>query len=342
MPKQKCQCGAKYTFPESAVGKRAKCAKCGAVMTLRDAEDQGPIRIAGDSNGITDGSAVAVASPATLGPAFVPPVPIIEEAVVERPPPGYAGALFGAFTFLRSPQNIIVFVIVWFLLFVQAALLPAAGCIGVIGGFVVAGWVSAFKFNIIAEAAAGETDLPEVTLSEGIMDGIIVPLLRWIGSWLIVLLPMIITASVLAGLGRLGPNFTVFALYDAGFLELLRDGSPELLALGALAYAGVFMWPMVVLCVALGGFASFSRPDLIISTMVRTLPAYLLTVIIVVGVDMVAQLIGQSLAHSDWTQGYFLKGALAAALDAYLAIAAMSTIGLYYRYFKDRFAWSWE
>jgi len=347
MPKQKCRCGAKYSFPESAIGKRAKCAQCGAAMTLRGEEEQGPIPIAGDGPDLTGEMATAVARPSAASaggfvPPFIPPTPIIEKAIVEEAPRGYAGALLAAFTFPRSPHNIIMFVMIWFLLFLAGGVLPAAGCLGLIGMFVIEGWFASFKFNLIVEAAAGETALPDVTLTEGVLDGIIVPFFRWIGSWLLVLSPMLVTAAVLQSMGRLGTTFSFFYLYKASFVDLLRDGSPELLALGALGYAGMFAWPMAVLCVALGGFGSFSRPDLIIVTAFRTFPAYLLTVLIVIGVDVLLGLLTEALGPPIWTEGFFVKQALTAAAHAYLAIAAMSAIGLYYRHFKDRFAWSWE
>ena len=45
MPTQRCECGAKYRFPESSLGKRAKCKKCGAVFKLTGKEDDGTIPI---------------------------------------------------------------------------------------------------------------------------------------------------------------------------------------------------------------------------------------------------------------------------------------------------------
>ncbi len=48
MPTQYCQCGAKYRFPDSSIGKRAKCKKCGAVITLADEGANSPILLADD------------------------------------------------------------------------------------------------------------------------------------------------------------------------------------------------------------------------------------------------------------------------------------------------------
>ncbi|UCC29569.1 MAG: rhomboid family intramembrane serine protease [Phycisphaerales bacterium] len=50
MPTSHCQCGAKYRYSESSIGKRAKCKKCGAVFTLKPEDDDGPIPLTDDSD----------------------------------------------------------------------------------------------------------------------------------------------------------------------------------------------------------------------------------------------------------------------------------------------------
>ena len=58
MPTIHCQCGAKYRFPESSIGKRAKCKKCGTVFVLEPDDDEGTIPLADDAE-VRDEVAVA-------------------------------------------------------------------------------------------------------------------------------------------------------------------------------------------------------------------------------------------------------------------------------------------
>ena len=142
MPHFTCACGARYRFPESAVGKHGKCKKCGAVFTL-EPDEEGPIPLA-DEPGIADefaaaaerAKAAAAAGPAppTTPPGFVPPPVVIERA--EQPESGNLGSYFSAllstFMFVTRPHNLVVFIIVWPILCLQKILLPAAPLIGML------------------------------------------------------------------------------------------------------------------------------------------------------------------------------------------------------------------
>ena len=50
MPTSHCQCGAKYRYGESSIGKRARCKKCGTVFTLTPEDEEGPIPLSDDSD----------------------------------------------------------------------------------------------------------------------------------------------------------------------------------------------------------------------------------------------------------------------------------------------------
>lgn len=89
MPKFQCACGAKYRFPDSAMGKKAKCKRCGVVFTLEVDED-GPIPIAKDPPDFGDSPLVdkvaaaesrvrslpASDRPRVSGPSPFPPGPL--------------------------------------------------------------------------------------------------------------------------------------------------------------------------------------------------------------------------------------------------------------------------
>lgn len=358
MHKQRCPCGATYSFPNSATGRRAKCVKCGATLTLRP-DDEGPIAIAGTAAAPTGTVVLAPVSVASVPlpgePGFIPPEPIIEEAIVEKPPPGYAQSLLNSLLFFGSVHNLIVFTILWGFLFVGSILVPweeivdlfgraAAFAViaGMMGKLAIFAWFSAFRLNLIAATAAGDTRLPGTVFADGVMEGLIVPLLRWVGSWVIVLAPMSIALMFVLALDRLPVGISREDAIEMGRWGWLRSGSPELIGVGVLSYAGEFVWPIIVLCMAIGGFGSFGRPDMILDTILRTFPAYLLTVSIVVGGRLVGVALYANIAGDGSAADYVIRHAIATGIEAYLSVIAMSAIGLYYHHFREKFAWSWD
>lgn len=358
MPTQHCQCGAKYRFPDSSIGKRAKCKKCGSVLTLADEDENSPIPLADD--GFMDEAAVAAeqARSATsthengaesphaglpVSAAYLPSsesVGRLGTLVVEQDgvPPSYTSDLLRTFLFPSSAGNLVTFFFVWGMLFVASALLPAAGLVGLAGRFIIVGWFCAYRFNVIVEAAAGERDLPAFALTEGAFDGIFLPLFRWLGSWLVVLAPAYTYAVVMLVLGW-PASIIPAAPMSSGIAGMVQDA--EAIAMLALLLLGLFAWPMVVLCVALGGFPALARVDLIVVTVFKSFPVYLLTVLIVCGTDLASGFLTNQVP-GGMVSSYFAAHALVSGFHAYFEIVAMRVIGLYYHHFKDRFAWSWE
>ena len=93
---------------------------------------------------------------------------------------------------------------------------------------------------------------------------------------------------------------------------------------------------MTALCVAMGGFSTLARYDLLVVTVLKSLPVYVLTA----GAVFVALSRNYLLAAVVDVLG-ILGGAVLIAIGLYLEIVAMRMIGLYYHHFKHRFAWSW-
>jgi hypothetical protein len=87
--------------------------------------------------------------------------------------------------------------------------------------------------------------------------------------------------------------------------------------------------------VAIGGFATLRRVDLIFATMIKTFPIYLLTVAIVFGTAFIVP------ALEDLPGG-LIGRVLVIGISLYGEIIALRAIGLYYHHFKHRFAWSWD
>lgn len=372
MPIQRCTCGAKYRLPESAVGKRVKCKKCGAVFSVKT--DRSPDRDASMEDDVFAELAAAATKakaapvvPRTDQDASAQPSPSVVTAVPRRAPqsPQTSRAL-GAFItdFFKSMQllfsagNLIVFLIVWFLLVLGHVILPFAFCLGWPGMIVITGWYCTFRFDVIGRAVAGDSDLPTLSLSQGAMDDIILPLVRWLASWLYVLAPAIAYYVYRAALTsfRLDPNGQKDLLKAllGGITGLLQSKQGDDTVLVVLLYAGLALWPMVILCVTVGGFETLLRVDQMLLTVLKTLPAYLLTTAVIIGTELTCDALDRQLRQSMIASAAgafnfsklvnrFLLWAIAAqALYLFFDILSLRAIGIYYRNFKHRFAWEWE
>lgn len=355
MPKQHCTCGAKYRFDDSAVGRKARCKKCGRVFTITPDEADGTIPLAADEPFGVDLAAAVEQSQALKGEASygVSPDPASPPTSLETAPSltmplgveptpsrGYSGSLLWTFLFPTSLHNLMTFCVMWGLLCVSALLLGGPGFMGMVGlllllgRFVIFGWYCAFRFETIAQAAAGEDDLPTLTFSEGWYDDIAAPLFKWFGSWAVVFIPAIVSLILIGMTTQLTPSDLVNQLVG-GVGGILQGAGPELFIFVVLACLALLLWPMVVLCVGLGGFETLWRLDLIVVTIVRTLPVYLLTVAIVFGSTMLSGMIAASTGVSTITT------VLVIGVSLYCELVSMRAIGLYYHHFKHRFAWDW-
>jgi hypothetical protein len=354
-------------LPDSAIGKRAKCKKCGAVFTVEAPEEEGPIPIAdepfplaGDlDSAIARGEAPPTSPPTGFDGAAVPPAPAVDMSKIGEAykPPGrsYWQNLFWTFLFPASPGNLVTFIALWFALTflpLFGALLPCAGFIlAFILQIIVLGMYCAVRFSIIESAAGGDEDLPGLTFNDGIWEDILLPMFRWIGSWLVVQLPALL--YYFYGYWTTGGTLDLWDVIGAlvdGLTGMIGAGDSDP-ALVVLAYAGLFLWPMVVLCVALGGFDSLKRLDLIFVTIGKTFPIYLLTVGLVFGTELLGGYIHAQVAGkiaptpSGGFAGIITTGLAILAVGnfimIYFEIVAMRAIGLYYHHFKHRFAWDW-
>ncbi len=373
MPSYKCKCGAKYKLPETSIGKKAKCKHCNLVFVVKDDKQAAPKQIESDPNDLFADIEAAVsrsktetatervtvdpyaAMTAAYGPAVVTATPSAPSKATKTPSvaTGYGHALLRALQFPFSIHNGIVFMIIWFILAVQGTILPRAGCVGLLAIIIISGWYCTFCFDIVGEAAANRDDLPKISFDQGFMDDIIIPFFSWIGSWLVVLAPAIIYLTVkAAGILSDPANASIIASGDFGALaDELEDGQ---VVFYVLFYGGIAMWPMVILCVALGGFSTIGRIDLLMLTIVKTLPVYLLTAGIFLATEYTSGLLQEYLkgtivmpkaagatSFMDIFGIVMLWIALARGVELYFTVVALKAIGAYYYYFKDKFAWSW-
>ena len=346
-----CACGAKYGVPDSAVGKEARCQRCGATFII-EAEDDSPIPVA-DEIGVADEvdaaseRARAAALSARQGEIVLPPGspgtiagpgagPIGPDGPAEADR-GYAGNVLWTFLFFASPGNLVIFVAIWMMMvFVFEVLLRFSVFVVLtaIAWAMVMGWYCVFRFNVVKAAAAGESDLPEMSITRDPYGDLLCPLAAWVGTWVMVLWPALAYLVYAWWRGKLTLAEAAETV-AAGVEGLWQGATSGELVFDILVYLGLALWPMVVLCVALGGFATVYRMDLLALTIIKTFPVYLLTLILMFGAIVLVQML------EEMSSGVLASSVLVIGLAIYVDIVLMRLIGLYYRHFKHRFAWDW-
>lgn len=365
MPTTHCQCGAKYRYAESSIGKRARCKKCGAVFTLTPEDDEGVIPLA-DEHEMRDEMAAAAEQPRATaipkqGEVFVPTgspgaagthgLGPAAAASGTLPPRSYASDALWTFLFPSSPGNLVTFIVLWGVIVVA----PLVSCVPLIGFFLwllVIAWYCAYRLEIVASAAGGDSDLPDLSGPQHLVD-LVDPFFKWVGSWIVVFIPAL--GYMILTWGQSGiTGLDLLPMILGGIAGILSGSTSGAVTFDVLVYLGILFWPMVVLCVAIGGFATLYRLDLILLTIIKTFPYYVLTLILMFGAVFlklgILELAGGGLA----TQAQPGRGSPAAmmgiglvlsilgtGIGIYCDIVLMRLIGLYYYHFKDRFAWSW-
>jgi predicted Zn finger-like uncharacterized protein len=376
-------CQARYKVPDAAAGKKTACKKCGQTFRIPapaptpkppprparpapaepelvfsdlDALARGEVVTAhhGPAPAGTDDAGIALAEaalvPQTVSYAMAPPGATTAKGAYTR----YLAAIARSAVFLRKPGNLIVFVILWVLLamreVMQTALsiapcliLPFVGS----GALLITGWYMAFKMNLVAWAAGEEEELPNLVADDGWWDGVVVPFFRLLTPYIFAFLPAGIYFILLSH--RVGAAVAASAAGLAPGLNPL-PGPSALIVLVLLSLLGLFAWPMMVLIVSCGGsVGALFRLDLLGATVLKSLPAYLLTVIAVyltfavqLGISM---LIWNNVDQSknwwdDWAV-IFVVPMLLVGVSLYFDVVAMRAIGYYYACFKHKFAWSW-
>lgn len=368
MPFIRCpSCNARYKVGADAGGRSAKCQKCGRGfkiptferhappeeelrLTSLDALDSGtPIELERPPQSAAVGAGtgpLAEAEPVT-GTTTYSAAPVGAVAGSGgRPYTAYFHSLGQSLAFPSRVGDFITFGIVWVILIVGEFVGRAGGCLGLVGSLIVAGWYMSFQLNVVVGAAGAEEDLPTLTLTEGWWDDIVSPFFKMLATYVGVHLPAVIfLASVgmlRTALGATGAGGGALALLQA--LDV-----PTLVVGGLLLLAGYALWPMLVLIVAVGSVLGFVRVDLIARTILKSFPAYLLTLLIVylsVGSGFgIAILVGIAVQFPagafGGTTAMFTVMPLLKIVQLFFTIIAMRAIGSYYCHFKHKFAWSW-
>ena len=209
--------------------------------------------------------------------------------------------------------------------------LPFLGCCCCIR-YILLGYLCAYALNVVAGAAAGEDNLPELgSLKDALYSlwsDVFMPLADFLGSLFLALLP-------------------------AGFLSLLFLGLEKLFPLSpqvrnaltvAAAVAGAFFWPILMLIFALEKYTIVLHPLWIIKSIQGILRPYVIAWLALLAA-------GALLYFSFFLYDYFfppdpssalqsIGAAALSILDTLVFLYAMRVVGLLCRHYRHRLPWA--
>ncbi len=361
MPSQTCSCGAKYKFPDASVGKRAKCKKCGSVFELTDDADMSPIAIADEppppppmpygEDGHPDVHRERIVERPQASPVGVSERVSSDngsDPLVDAPTPakGYWNSALLALLFPSSPHNLVTFLMLWVCISAGLFVAMIVPFIGILVFIFTMGWYYSYLFAVVGASAGGDEDLPKIGYADDGLWAYGVNCIKWMGSFVVAFAPAAICFMLIYQ--AMGPQAQFGATAD-GMNELLSGGPAawvqasraELLLLLLIGF-GLVAWPMIVLCVALGGFSCFARPDLLIRTVLRSVDGYILT-LIMLAVTVALNGLAEDIVRNRIAvgKGAAFLGFLFRGVTIYTDIVLMKLIGLYYCHHKHKFLWSW-
>lgn len=279
-------CLARYRVADESLGQLARCKKCGEPFTLASmAEDLEGDLLSKLDRGESQQRETSTTAPAP--PALPPDTGLPSSAA----PPAQPERATGLETYLRDVGrsllfftrlgNLVTFAIVVFIVGLRFPL-SAVPFFGPFLVLIVVGWYMAFQLNVVLAAAGGDADLPDLMTGDW-GEGIVLPLLKYLASWVMALVPFAIGLGYLVAFDQLDiwEAANHFGLALAGnYLDAFdanQGGGP---LLGLILLFAMTLWPMMLLVVAVGGMRSLVRFDLMVLTMIKTLPAYVLVVIL--------------------------------------------------------------
>lgn len=292
------KCNNMIAFHNRHIGKRAKCLYCGQLLIIPEKDFENPKLV---------------------------------ELKYQRgsPLPGFYRSLFSdTWKIFFSRENIVpltfVAAIVCFQFFTARLC-----CFAFLTYIVGWGMLLGLYLNIIYETAYETDTLPEIYLGEGLsfIWNLIRPFLVFIFTMFMVLLPYIVTLSILHSKQN---------IKDINPLQF-QTGWP--LLLNIFFFLGLFLFPVAILTTAVGKDFSMLRPDYLIPPIFKAPISYLLIFLLLVAASVL-----ETIAHprSFSPENSFLSNTLALLLKLSVqavAIFAMRSIGLFYRHYNCAFKW---
>lgn len=330
-------CGKNYKAPDKAAGKRLRCKECGESIKIPEPEVEYGDDDDGFSNLLADAVELESKSKTIRRPIRKPMVKAEkyqgdeDGPVTRKKENNYTKDLMETFLFPLDPANMFTFVMIWVLLCMRDLILPYGGRLGFMGYIIILGWYSNYRFSVIYEATSGRKELPELAPEEGY----VIPMLKWAGTWLLVHLPAFLYMGVVIYLlfSNLGDEAVPFLTPE----EIVEAMPFFHLGVFVFLYClGLFFWPILALCVAVGGFETVFRIDLMLLTIWRSKVAYFFTA----GGMFLTSVVYTFTAIVALQLGFF-GIIIMMAIVLYMEIVALRMIGLYYHHFKKRFAWHW-
>lgn len=207
-------------------------------------------------------------------------------------------------------------------LFVQFA----AGCLS----FIVYGWLAGYYISVLEHAASGEEELPPLSLTEGWIDGIIVPAIKFAVSWLVVTLP----ADICMYKFRVDPP----ALIDSA---IAGHFAPGVIISGAVLLLGTFCWPAAIMLMTTSSVTDVVRVDRWVQVIGRAFVSYVamwLILIVVIVAQLAISVVAAGGLAAIGRAG--LTFSLVSTVVATVAwVMTMRIIGLFYFHNRQHFPW---
>ena len=289
-------CYAILDFDSNCIGQRAKCEKCGQSFIIPEKNLETPQK---------------VNTPKPLS----------------FPEPGfYKAAIADSWKVFIQKENATMLVFVIAAICFKFFLSKAICCVGDISHLVVWGWLMGFYLNVISESAFDGNALPEIELGTNVtfLWNIIKPILIFLYTLFITLLPFIISISILQSKG-----ITEKSMWQTGIgLHTI----PQILLI-----TGLFTFPMAVLTTAIAKDLALLRPDYLIAPILKAFKPYLLVAALLTTTAVMIMLTSQ-FDISDPLIIITAKLAFNLAVQA-IAIIAMRTIGLFYKHYGCYMKW---
>ncbi|MBN2560040.1 MAG: hypothetical protein JXQ75_03825 [Phycisphaerae bacterium] len=250
--------------------------------------------------------------------------------VEQRLKEGFWADAFASFSYpFTCGSNAAMFLVISLIALLYIPL-GMVGRFGIVGHFVVTGWLCALYLSVVHDTASGSNDLPGIKVENGVVDGLLIPAVRYLGAFGVPMAPAAFLSIALS-----------FNLVP-GWLGSL---SPILWIVGA------FFIPLSLLLFSFDAVNAILRIDLVFRTIARTLIPYLTMwiMLLIVGIayaisispSFLAKIGLQSLIPPLPSLG--VGGEMVfIILKVYLTVVAMRIVGLYYLHFRKRFAFVME
>ena len=184
------------------------------------------------------------------------------------------------------------------------------GILGVVAFAFGGGFFASYYLDIINTTVNGSDDVPDWPSISDFMDDIVSPLLKTMGVSLICGLPLLLTLL----LDKASPLKEPCEVVSVAFM--------------------VFYFPMATLGLVLHGHLGGCLPHRVLPAIFRSLPAYLLVVVM-----FAVLLFLSSLSETIGSKVPFVGAVLTAAPTLYLLMAQGRLIGLLYRSKREQIGW---